>query len=60
LPYARKDEAIKCYDKALEIDPKYANAWNNKGIFFNNLGRKDEALKAYEKALEIDQKKEDG
>jgi tetratricopeptide (TPR) repeat protein len=25
-------EAIECYDKALEIDPKYAKALNNKGI----------------------------
>ncbi|MFQ5862912.1 MAG: tetratricopeptide repeat protein, partial [Candidatus Brocadiales bacterium] len=27
----RDQEAIKCYDKALEIDPKYAKAWYNKG-----------------------------
>ena len=26
------DEAIQpAYDKALEIDPRYTNAWNNKG-----------------------------
>jgi len=23
--------AIQCYKKALELDPKYAPAWNNKG-----------------------------
>ena len=26
------DEAIKAYDKALDLDPKYVFAWNNKGI----------------------------
>ena len=26
------EEAIKCYDKAIEIDPNYADAWNNKGL----------------------------
>ena len=27
----RFDEAIQCYDKALEIDPKYVQAWYGKG-----------------------------
>ncbi len=26
------DEAMKCYDKALEIDPKNANVLCNKGV----------------------------
>ena len=25
------DEALKAFEKAIEIDPKYALAWNNKG-----------------------------
>jgi tetratricopeptide (TPR) repeat protein len=25
------DEAIKDYDEAIRLDPKYAAAWNNKG-----------------------------
>jgi tetratricopeptide (TPR) repeat protein len=40
-------------EKALEIDPRYANAWNNKGISLGNLGRYDEEIRSYEKALEI-------
>jgi len=24
-------ESLKCYNKAIEIDPQYPNAWNNKG-----------------------------
>lgn len=26
------EEAIACYDKALEVDPRLVNSWNNKGI----------------------------
>ena len=33
------------YEKALQIDSNYLDAWNNKGIALNNLGK-------YEKAIE--------
>lgn len=29
--------AIQYYEKVLEIDPKYAQAWNNKGVAFEAL-----------------------
>lgn len=48
------EEAIRCYDKALEIDPRDVNTWSNKGIALALLGRHDEALSCFEKALEID------
>ncbi len=44
------------YEKALEIDPKYLNAWNGLGNALNDLNRYSEAKAAYEKALEIDPK----
>jgi Tfp pilus assembly protein PilF len=37
-------EAIKYYDKALEIDPNNALVLNNKGFDLNRLGN-DEALR---------------
>lgn len=46
-------EAIKYYDKALEINPLYLEALNDKGIALGKLGKHDEALKCYDKALEI-------
>ncbi len=49
----RFEEAIDCYDKALEIDPKCAIAWNNKGRTLESLGHFDESIKCYSKALEI-------
>jgi Flp pilus assembly protein TadD len=47
-------EATFRWQKAVEIDPTYAAAWNNLGIGYEQLGRFDEARKAYEKALEAD------
>src|SRR5207253_2236366 len=50
------EEAIKCYDKALEIDPNYVTAWNNKGYTLDKLGKYKEAIKWYDKALKTDPK----
>ena len=47
-------EAIKAYDKAIEIDPHNSLAWNNKGFALYTLSKYDEAVKAYDKAIEID------
>lgn len=45
--------AMEHYDKAIQIRPDYAMAWNNKGCTLTELGRYDDALKAYGKAIEI-------
>jgi tetratricopeptide (TPR) repeat protein len=50
----RKKDAIKAYDKALEINPKLAKAWNNRGVILRDLGKNKDALKSYDKALEMD------
>jgi len=47
------DEAIKCYDKALKINPGNDAFWYNKGLALEHLGKFDEAIKCYDKALEI-------
>ncbi|MBN2147211.1 MAG: tetratricopeptide repeat protein [Anaerolineales bacterium] len=51
---ARHEEAILCYEKALEIDPHLAMAWNNKGQCLIALGRKEEALGYLDHALALD------
>jgi tetratricopeptide (TPR) repeat protein len=43
-------DAIKCYDKAIEIDPKYVLAWSNKGNALKALHRDSEAKKAFANA----------
>jgi tetratricopeptide (TPR) repeat protein len=49
----RYEEAIACYDKALENDPRLDKAWSNKGTISYNLGRFEEAIACFNKALEI-------
>jgi tetratricopeptide (TPR) repeat protein len=46
-------EAIECYDKSLEINPRYDLAWNNKGLALADLGNLPEAIGCYDRALEI-------
>ena len=45
--------AIKSHELALEINPKYADAWNNKGIALNQLERYAEAIKCVSEALRL-------
>lgn len=47
-------EAIFRWERATELDPDYAAAWNNLGIAFENQGAFDEALTAYETALDLE------
>ncbi len=47
-------EAIYRWERAIEIDPKYAPALNNLAVAYEHEGQLDKARQAYEKALEID------
>ena len=47
-------EAIYRWEKAVEIDPAYAAAFNDLAIGYEHEGQFDKARKAYEKALELD------
>ena len=47
------DEAIAHYQKALEIEPDYAEAHYNLGSVLAGRGQVDEAIAHYQKALEI-------
>jgi tetratricopeptide (TPR) repeat protein len=46
-------EAIDSYDKAIGINPKYAEAWNNKGVALGSLSKYQEAIESFDKAIEI-------
>jgi type IV pilus assembly protein PilF len=47
-------EAIYRWEKATQIDPTYAAAYNDLAIGYEHEGQLDKARKAYEKALELD------
>jgi Tfp pilus assembly protein PilF len=47
-------EAIYRWERAVEIDPTYAAAYNDLAIAYEHEGQLDKARKAYEKALELD------
>jgi len=47
------DAAIAAYDNAIQIDPKIAAAWHNKGLALQSLGRISESEVAFAKEKEI-------
>ncbi len=48
-----KDEAIEAYEKALLINPNYADAYSNMGAALQDQGNLDKAIEACNKALAI-------
>jgi Tfp pilus assembly protein PilF len=47
-------EAIYRWEKAVELDPSYAAAFNDLAIAYEHEGLLDKARKAYEKAVELE------
>jgi len=48
------DDAIEMYQKALALDPNYADALHGLGMALFNRGRVDEAIVTAKKLIEID------
>lgn len=49
-------EATYRWEKAVQLDPTYAQAWNNLAIGYEHDGRFDDADKSYQRALKLDPK----
>jgi tetratricopeptide (TPR) repeat protein len=47
------DEAISCYEKAIEIDPMNKWGWINKGAALAELSKFEEAISCYDKVIEM-------
>lgn len=45
-------EAVRCYERALELKPESA-AWSNRGLALHSLGRLEEAVASLERAIEL-------
>jgi len=53
-------KAIQAYQKVIELDPTYVEAYNNLGIIYQMLGDMDRAFGAYQKSTEINPRYEKG
>ena len=47
-------EASKNYEKAVKIDPAYAEAWSNLGYTYRKQGNFNKAVRAYKNAIKLD------
>jgi tetratricopeptide (TPR) repeat protein len=48
---ARYKEAIAHYDKAAELNPRYPEAWHNRGNALRSLGQYEAAIASYDQSL---------
>ena len=56
MDYINEDDvesAIAKFNKAVEIDPNFAFAWDNLGISYRKNSEYDKAIESYKKSLEI-------
>jgi tetratricopeptide (TPR) repeat protein len=54
----QKDEAIADFSKVIELYPKLATAWNNRGQAYFDLAQWEKAIADFSKAIELDPEKE--
>ena len=50
------DRAIADFGKAIEINPRYANAFSNRSLAYRAKGDNEHAIADYNMAIEIDPK----
>jgi len=50
----RLQESIESYDKAIETNPRYTEAYDNRGNIFFNIGQYDKAISDYNRSIEMD------
>jgi tetratricopeptide (TPR) repeat protein len=53
LEMDKGDEALRCYDHAVSLDPTYDTGWVNRGWALQWLGRGADARDSYERAIQI-------
>jgi tetratricopeptide (TPR) repeat protein len=55
----RHEEALKTFDKAVQLKPESAELWKNLGEVLQDLERPDEALLSFQHALKLDPQNSD-
>jgi len=51
---AEYDQAIACFDKAIRIEPSFAEAYCNRGTAYYEKGQCDAAIADFSRAIEIE------
>ena len=51
--FGRTEEALEHAERAVEIDPRFAEAWYNRGFFLNERGLNEDALNAFDNAVRL-------
>ena len=51
---SKYEEAIECFDKAIELNPNNSKAYYGKGFILKNQNKYKEALEIFEKSIELD------
>lgn len=49
----KAEKALSAYDKAIQLQPNYAEVYNNRGNVKNRLGHPDDALADYDTAIRL-------
>ena len=47
------ENSVQVFQKAIDCDDKFVEAYNNMGIAYSHLGKEDKAIENYNKAIEI-------
>ena len=58
VKFEKYEEAIKDFDKTIQIDNNYKEAYRGKGVCLSRQGYYYEAIQNYKKAIDIDEKYE--
>ncbi|NES24537.1 MAG: tetratricopeptide repeat protein, partial [Symploca sp. SIO3E6] len=50
------EDSLDCYQKAIELNPQFVDAWLNLGYALGSLGRYEKVLESLEKVIDLDPK----
>ena len=51
--FGRTEEALEHAERAVELDPRFGQAWYNRGFFLNERGLAEEAINAFDNAVRL-------
>jgi len=51
--FGRTEEALEHAERAVELDPRFGQAWYNRGFFLNERGLAEDALNAFDNAIRL-------